>query len=99
MAGPQGTLFSSDGQRLHASVLKKQRKTPKPPVPQDPVSRQGVLLLRRDLQLYDPDADPKYADVPDIFGGESTVEEYTERVYPEAISTLGLSLEVGYSFV
>lgn len=76
---------------------KKQRKTPKPPVPQHPIARQALILLRRDLQLYDPDSDPTHAEVPDIFGGELTVEDYTLHIYPEAVSTLGVPPEVSYN--
>lgn len=68
-------------------------------MPVDQVTRQGLVLLRRDLQFYDPEAIPTHADVPDIFGGGFAVEEYTDHIYPEAVTILGLSPDVSYNSI
>lgn len=69
-------------------------KPPRPPrrvIPKDKGSRMNVIALRRDLQYKPPGAEP--VEVPDIFGGDITVETYVANVNGATMASLG---GVGY---
>lgn len=73
---------------------KPKRKPAKPNVPKDPVSRQALLVLKKDLQYDDPVSGP--APVPDIFGGNISVRAYAEAIYDVSVQFLGTDPAVSY---
>lgn len=73
------------------------RKPAKPNVPKDPVTREALLILRKNLQYDDPVSGP--APVPYLFGGDISVRTYAEDIYNSSVELLGVNHAVSCNLV
>lgn len=55
-----------------------------------------MLFLRRDLHYVPPNSEP--VNVPDVYGGTFTVEDYVASILDSSMTLLGFNPKVGYTF-
>lgn len=95
-------IATDDGERWDRptqpqNAPKRRKRGPRKVIRRDRVSRQLMLGLR--LHLHYVPASGIIPQVPDIFGGDITVETYIKNNYPEAVDFLGLSPAVSRYFI
>lgn len=66
------------------------------PIKRDITSRNNMLFLRRDLHYVPPNSEP--VNVPDVYGGTFTVEDYVASILDSSMTLLGFNPKVGYTF-